>query len=326
MQRLPVILAFFGALTLAACGGGRSIPNPPTPAFPTAPPIRASTIVVTDTCNQSIETFPATATGLSVATTEVRGKQTGLNDPIYDAIDKSGDFWVSDFSAVALLEYPSTTNGNIPASNTVDAAAFDSPTGIAFDANDRAYVADIGTNSIYVFAAGATGAATPIQTIVGAATTLNNPEQVAIDQQGNIWVANFSNNSVLEFAGTANGNVAPIKTIVGAATGLDDPDGIYVDSSGTIWVANQLGNSIDAFASGSSGNVAPSKTIAGASTDLSVPISLAGDPAGYIYVAEYGLTSQGSIQVFAPGANGNVAPAQNITQAGTACPAGVAVR
>ncbi len=99
------------------------------------------------------------------------------------------------------------------------------PAGIALDGAGKIYVANPGNLSITVYAAGASGDATPIATIRGSNTGLTGgPYGIALDGAGNIYVANpLNSNNVLVFAAGASGNVTPIVTIAGGNTGLNFP-------------------------------------------------------------------------------------------------------
>ena len=101
------------------------------------------------------------------------------------------------------------------------------------------YVADEDNSSVTVYAEGATGNATPIQTISGSYTGLSSPNDVASDTSRDIYVANDGNSSATVYSAGATGNVAPIQTITGSMTGLYYPDGIALNPlNGNIYVAN----------------------------------------------------------------------------------------
>jgi len=152
-----------------------------------------------------------------------------------------------------------------------------------------------------------------VVTIAGAATGLSAPAGVAVDAAGNIYVVNETG-TIAVFAAGASGNVAPARTISGPATGLNVPSGITLDASGNLYVANANGNSITEYAAGSSGNVAPAVTIAGSTTLLAQPQGLVIGTGGDLFVTNFSVPHvPGLITVYAPGAAGNVAPLQSIT-------------
>ena len=101
------------------------------------------------------------------------------------------------------------------------------PWGIARDAAGNLYVVNSwsssGSTSITVYAAGASGNATPTATIAGGNTGLSVPIGIALDGAGNIYVTNYSSSSITVYAAGASGNATPTATIVGGNTGLSQP-------------------------------------------------------------------------------------------------------
>ncbi len=61
---------------------------------------------------------------------------------------------------------------------------------IALDASQQLYVANGTTNSVTVYAAGASGNVAPIHTIAGPLTQLSVPSGIALDAAGDIYVSN----------------------------------------------------------------------------------------------------------------------------------------
>jgi hypothetical protein len=112
-----------------------------------------------------------------------------------------------------------------------------------------------------------------------------------------------------------------VRTISGPNTGIANIRDVKVDAAGYIYTVNLSGPSfINIFAPTAQGDAVPVRQISGLNTLLSDPLALAVDAHGYIYIANQ--TEQGppaaSILVFAPGANGDVAPVRQITGAGEA--------
>jgi len=157
-----------------------------------------------------------------------------------------------------------------------------SPAGMAMDIRGRLYVANKLNNAITVFAAGATGNASPVDTIAGPNTGLNAPLGIVVDPGGRIYVANSgtsaATSSITVYASGASGNATPIRTIAGAATGLDQPQGIALDGGQRIFAASSAFTShlyrITVYPGNADGNVAPVLTLAGSNTGLSVPSQL----------------------------------------------------
>ena len=185
------------------------------------------------------------------------------------------------------------------------------------------YVANQSTNSITVYAPGASGNPTPTATIAGGNTGLS-PFGIALDGAGNIYVTNLALNSITVYVAGASGNATPTATIAGGNTGLSLPFGIALDGAGNIYVANAGLNSITVYAAGASGNATPTATIAGDNTGLSFPFGIALDGAGNIYVTNTGLNS---ITAYAARASGNATPTATIAGGNTGLngPIGIAL-
>src|SRR6266581_3396605 len=220
--------------------------------------------------------------------------------------------------------------GTTPGPNTLTAAALASGSPVTYTATATGrvtgqplYVANAGSISITVYAAGASGNATPTATIAGGNTGLIFPFGIARDGAGNIYVANeFSSPSggfgiITVYAAGASGNATPTATIAGSNTGLNGPFGPYgiaLDGGGNIYVTSPSLNSIMVYAAGASGNATPTATIAGGNTGLSFPTGIAFDGGGNIYVTSPHVNS---ITVYAAGASGNATPTTTITGGNT---------
>jgi hypothetical protein len=187
---------------------------------------------------------------------------------------------------------------------------------------EKIYVTNQGafpSGSVTVFDAGANGNVAPSATISGTNTGLNHPVGIAVDGAGQIYVAN-KNNSVTVYASGANGNVAPTATISGSSTMLNGPNGVAVDGSANAYVVEGGGCCfVLRYPAGSTGNVAPAAVIAGSNTQLNAPYGIAIDRTGRIYVSNQGVSGaskgEGSVTIFAAGANGDVAPIATIGRA-----------
>jgi len=225
--------------------------------------------------------------------------------------------------------YSTDATGDAAPTSTIvgGATGLDNNIGIAVDATGRIYVANIfdgHSDSVTIYAAGATGNTAPIATISGPDTGLGYAWDIAVDAAGRIYVTNviggdvFSHNWITIYSAGATGNVAPIATL----GGVNHPRGIAVDAAGTVYVASPGDTSIKIFAAGAT---LPTATIKGPNTGLVRPFfGIALDAAGNIYVSD-GPTN--SILVFAARATGNVAPTATFAGVNTGLdgPHGIAV-
>ncbi len=243
--------------------------------------------------------------------------------------------------------YAAQANGNVKPTRTISGSNTDlvSPAGIAVDAGKNMYVTNFlnpGEYFVTVYAAGARGNAAPIRTIRGSNTGLYGPTGIALDSTGATYVVNalVAHWAVNVYAAGANGNVAPIRTISGGSTGLVWSSGVALDTNAEVYVTSDYGcdrgrcsgtDQVTVYAAGADGNVAPIRTISGSATKLMSPSGIALDANNNIYVVSGTFTDRGgtldSINVYAAGANGNVAPIRTITGPNTRLknPDGVAV-
>jgi hypothetical protein len=204
------------------------------------------------------------------------------------------------------------------------------PVGVALDALGKLYVVNQneqvasthGKGFITVFAANASGNATPLATIKGDHTKLFSATAIAV-HNGKIFVTSFQGNYVTVYAAGANGNVAPIATIGGALTALNGPNGVAVDAAGRIYVTNQHTRTVTVYATGANGNIVPIETIKGPNTGFGAGVAgVAVDASGRMHVI-----AGNRVNVFASGSNGNVSPVATIAGSNTTIkdPMGVAL-
>jgi hypothetical protein len=126
-----------------------------------------------------------------------------------------------------------------------------------------------------------------------------------------LYVANRNNSSVTVYPIGTSGNVKPLQDIRGSKTGLRYPHDVAVDGNGQIYAANTGSSSVTVYAPNVTGNTKPIEIIRGPKTELALPTGIAIDSVnGDIYVLNNRTDSygDGSVTVYAPGANGDVAP------------------
>jgi sugar lactone lactonase YvrE len=215
----------------------------------------------------------------------------------------TGTMWVANFGVPSIGIFPAAAVGNVAPTSTLTSTALGGPAFLARDAAGLLYVSDFTNGQVLVFAAGATGAATPVRSITG----LLNPAGIALNAAGNLYVADQANATVYVFAANATGalgvGAVPVRTITGAATLMQNPSGIALDGD-TLHVAD-LGGFVSTFGPTATGNVAPLRTIA--TTDLGTPWGLVEDATGGLWVANQngGALATGSVVRFARGSDSN---------------------
>jgi uncharacterized protein YjiK len=293
---------------LVACSGDGSGPPPPPPPPP---------FYVSNNASNTISSFTTADTGNVAPASTISGLNTTLNQPEGIVVDPGGVVITTSLSPARILVFGAHTVGDVPpvASIVGGNTGLTQPRGLALDESGRLYVANAA--SILIFANGATGNVPPLGTITGANTGLSGPAGLDFDFRGRLFVANSGNHSVTVYAAGATGNTSPVDTIGGPNTGLNVPSGVAVDGTGQLYVANSgtgaSSSSITVYESGARGNATPIATIRGDSTGLDQPKGVALDPGGRIYVVNSATVSfQFRITVYAPGANGNVAPVATI--------------
>ena len=236
--------------------------------------------------------------------------------------DPAGTIYVSDESTNSIDVFAGT-NGDVAPIRTISGSntGITGPIGpddVKVNAAGDIFSSNFNSDSITEYAPGASGNVAPICTIAGSNTGLAENDDISLASDGTLYVGNFVGSDPVEvFAPGACGNVAPIRVIAGTLTGLSLVDGLGVDAAGNLYVDNTFSGSVEVFAPGANGNVAPIRTIAGATTGIGSPDDVVVGFNGEIYVTNGFGGGVNGVLVFAPGANGNVAPIQNISGSNT---------
>ncbi|MGH7813462.1 MAG: choice-of-anchor D domain-containing protein, partial [Candidatus Binataceae bacterium] len=302
----------------------------------TASPAAASGVFVTNPYIDGLTIYPIAADGNVYPSAAVIGPDTDLDYPFGIATDSSGAIYVANYNASTVTIYAADSGGNLAPIGALGGSmtGLVEPEGIAVDSSGNVYVANTQGGAAYfgsitVYGPGQSGNQPPLQTIVGDSTGLAYPVGVAVDSSGDVYAANLEGGitgegSITVYSPGGSGDVPPAATITGPLTGLGQPSGIAVASSGKIYVAN---NSCGPSASGcvtvysalgkTTGTVdlAPIATISGSATQLDEIQGIAVDWGGSIYVTSF--SAPGAVYVYAPGANGNVAPFATIAGSNT---------
>lgn len=182
---------------------------------------------------------------------------------------------------------PKTAN---PSPEGSIASGLNVPFGLAVDKKGNLYVANLGNDTIAIYAPGTT---TPSTTL---STGLSGPYGIGVDSKGDIFATNINNNTVTGFKA---GATSPFETInfnsYGQAVGL------AVDGKDNVWVACDTTNAVFEIAAGTS-----SVTNSGL-TGLAGPIGISFGAKDEIFVANFGATDVEYYQY------GSTSPAGKIT-------------
>ena len=120
------------------------------------------------------------------------------------AVDQSGNIWVADYDASALVEISA---GGAVLGEAAATGGVKTPVGIAVDGSGNIWTANYRANTISEFS-GATLQPVSPAAGYGKDASLFGPFGVGIDASGNLWISNAYGNTLTELIGAA----APVKT------------------------------------------------------------------------------------------------------------------
>jgi hypothetical protein len=308
------------ACIAAACGDHQTpnaLPGLPTNVDTTYQPLSAQQkpkLYAANATGPSVTEYSLTANGNAHPLRTIIGSNTDLHSPNGIAVDSHGFIYVASIgnTPADIDVYRPSANGD---AKPVRSIAPKSPhpglfssKGLAFDASDNLYVADVSLG-ILVFAHGASGDVAPIRTIIGSNVRCTNPVGISVDSSNHVWATNTD--SVCEYASRANGNAAPIRVITGQATQLFQASDVKINAGGQIFVTDAWPNlNVLVFARNAQGNVAPQHIIVPPSNiPTPAPESLALNGTDlYVDVGSQQSTLEGGIAVYPQSANGSPKP------------------
>jgi len=241
------------------------------------------------------------------------GTTAQFHRPIDVAVDASGNVYVADWRNHSIRKITpagvvSTLAGSGEfgfADGEGSAALFHAPSGVAVDASDNVYVADLNNHLIRKITS--TGV---VSTLAGNWGNIGfadgegetvqfcGPFGVALDASGNVYVADNGNNRIRKItpAGVvstlAGSGTAGLADGVGADAQFHYPNGVAVDTSGNVYVADTSNclirkitptGVVSTLAGGGTGISANGD---GATATFSGPIDVAVDSSGNVYVVE----------------------------------------
>jgi hypothetical protein len=197
----------------------------------------------------------------------------------------------SDVENDSILVLPATSTGAVTPGSTLMLPTNFVAFAVATGPTGEIYVGGATSDTIgevLVYAAGATGAATPTATLTGGGMgTFTVPLFLAVNSKGQLYV--FSNDGSIEsFAAGATSAANPAQYLTYDVTLQDYPGGIGADDAGEIVLVDEKANTIDVFAAGATGSATPVRTItAMTAAEFSDVYGLAVDGEGDITVANY---------------------------------------
>ena len=243
-------------------------------------------------------------TGRAFAATTVTTSSAGLSTLNSIAFDRSGTMWITSADDSRLLAFSPTALGSsgpraAHAVITSSNGSLSTPTAVAFDRQQRLWVANSGNGTLVRFdpaQLAASGAPEPVVTVGG----LTRPIAIAFDAEGSLWVTDIQHQAIVKYSSAqlaVSGSPIPSVVVSALDESLGEPSGIAFDPTGNLWVANIGTQEIGAFSSAqlaASGSPSPHIKISTNVGTLRVPTGLAFDSDGSLWV----LTSDGGLEKF----------------------------
>lgn len=285
-RRTRVICAsLFVAGLLAACGGGGGSSHNTTGATGTttqpltnAPAINQGLWIANGT--NVLEFLPSQLSGgVNDAVPHLMNNSSVFGAPQGVTFDTAGDLWVMDAGAPGTAAVPATASmpavPAVPAKPpalymftesqlamlaqnpapmpavTITGSNLNTPQQAVFDPQGNLWVADHGTNAVFVYSTQqlATGGnLTPAVTITSS-NPFNGSLGIVFDKQGDLWVANNGNNdgtTIFRFNATnlpkvgaiANVTLTPDVVLTNSNNSIQGPWALAFDANGNLWSSN----------------------------------------------------------------------------------------
>jgi hypothetical protein len=210
----------------------------------------------------------------------------GINFPLSNAFDTSGNMWVTDYGDSSMSVYATTENPlsavSLPKSPYTSAQLI-FPVAVAIDSKCNAWVANQASSTLTKISGDGSSFASFISG--------SGPSGVAIDLSDNAWGANYYGNSI----GLISAAGATLSGASGySGGGLNHPQGIAVDGKGTVWVANYRGPSLSELSGSSTptpGTLLSPAAGWGPDSQMLEAFALSIDASGNMWVTNFGSNS-----------------------------------
>jgi sugar lactone lactonase YvrE len=290
----PSVLVVTLALALpfaASCANEPTVPN--TSGSPSTTPSGLWTVSGSTSAILELDPTQLSDTTPRDASTVITTSSARLNTLAAVAFDTAGNLWVTGLDEPVLVAFEREaleSSGSKLARTTIvpSAGSLKSPTGLAFDSQQRLWVADFtGTlNRFDVEQLEIGGAQLPAVVL----HVPGNPAAIAFDAWGSLWVSDNVLQVIRKYtAAQLATSGSPLPDVVLSATGLSlvNPAGLAFDAHGNLWVANIGGRTLASFSPvqlGRSGSPSPDVFITPNGGSLSVPVALAFDAEGNLWV------------------------------------------
>ena len=329
---------------LAACGGGGGSNTATTngaaatgsnTTAPTPTPTLTQGLWVANGTNV-LEFVPSQLTGgTNDAAPHLINNSSVFGAPQGVTFDKAGDLWVMDAGTPAVAAVPATAStpaiaavpahppalymftaaqlaslANVPApmpAVTITGTNLNTPQQAVFDAGGDLWVADHGTNAVFVYTPQqlASGGNISPNVTITSSNPFNGPLGIVFDKQGDLWIANNGNNdgtTLFRFnaanlpkpGASASVTLTPDVVLTNSNNSIQGPWALAFDANGNLWSSNAGAPfTLVEFAQanlGASGMPAPaitiSPTMVGGIPSLNAPNGLCFDSLGDLAAAD----------------------------------------
>lgn len=249
----------------------------------------------------------------------------------------------------SILEFPANGHGSVTPTATLTAptdTTFTTFESVSVDQSGDLYVPALNYTpttinyEVLVYAAGATGAATPTRTLTVQTGYLNSVSSIGVDALGQIYALSENYTSpwpaINVYAPNATGAATPIRQIAGDNTNIHyflDHYAIDMDGAGNIYLAIEIAGAseIMVFPPTAAGNVMPTRTVIEQFGNLFghsytfYSYATTVDATGDIYEMAYDNMGNCEVLEYAPSANGPSVPIRTISFTSQLMPIGIAV-